>query len=336
MSAPIIEGPYLRDILDQPAALRGAAAGFESSPGLESIARRLAAGAYRRVVLTGMGSSLSALYPLYLRLNHAGHCCLHVETAELVHSLAGLLAPDTLAVAVSQSGRSGEIVRLAGMLPPEVSLVAVTNDPASPLAARAGCVVPLNAGPESTVTCKTYVTTLLALEWLRRQLQGGPAPESVEAAAAVEEYLSTWRARVDEFMRLLGGVTHVFVTGRGDSLAAAETGGLILKEAACVAAEGMSCAAFRHGPLELLGPHVFVMIFQGDAADLNRRLAEDVIAAGGRARLFSEGADLPALARPLRPIAEILPVQMVSLALAALKGREAGRFERASKITAVE
>jgi glucosamine--fructose-6-phosphate aminotransferase (isomerizing) len=332
MSARIIEGAYLRDILDQPRALRSAAAGVRLSPPIEDIARRLAGGGLRRVVLTGMGSSLYALYPLYLRLNNDGRCCLHVETAELVRAMTGVLTPETLVIAVSQSGRSGEIVRLLGMLGENTTLLGVTNDPTSPLAARANATVLMNAGAESTVTCKTYVATLLVLEWLRCVLRGEEASGLGEAANAVESYLATWRARVDEFMRLLDGVTHVFVTGRGDSLAAAETGGLILKESTRVAAEGMSCAAFRHGPFELLGAHVFVMVFEGDDAALNRRLAADVAAAGGRAMLL----DVPSVARPLRPIAEILPVQMASLALAALRGREAGEFERATKITAVE
>jgi len=38
----------------------------------------------------------------------------------------------------------------------------------------------------------------------------------------------------------------------------------------------------------------------------------------------------------LRPIVEILPIQMMSLALASLGGREAGRFEHTGKITAIE
>jgi len=38
----------------------------------------------------------------------------------------------------------------------------------------------------------------------------------------------------------------------------------------------------------------------------------------------------------LRPIVEILPVQMMSLVLASLGGREAGRFEHTSKITDIE
>ena len=105
-------------------------------------------------------------------------------------------------------------------------------------------------------------------------------------------------------------------------------------------AEGMSCAAFRHGPLEMVGEHVFVLVFAGDerVAGLNRRLVEDVSATADAAA--TEGASapvfrLPAISPFLRPIVEILPVQMLSLALAARDRREAGRFEHASKVTAV-
>ena len=38
----------------------------------------------------------------------------------------------------------------------------------------------------------------------------------------------------------------------------------------------------------------------------------------------------------VRPICEVLPGQMITLALAAQAGREAGRFERATKITTTE
>jgi glutamine---fructose-6-phosphate transaminase (isomerizing) len=45
---------------------------------------------------------------------------------------------------------------------------------------------------------------------------------------------------------------------------------------------------------------------------------------------------LPKHSTAARPILEILPVQMITLALAALAGREAGKFERATKITTTE
>ena len=45
---------------------------------------------------------------------------------------------------------------------------------------------------------------------------------------------------------------------------------------------------------------------------------------------------MPEVAEVAKPIAEILPIQMITLALAALAHREPGKFERATKVTAVE
>ena len=70
------------------------------------------------------------------------------------------------------------------------------------------------------------------------------------------------RVPVRSFRRL-DGLSSVFVTGRGDSQATADTGGLILKESTRQHAEGMSAAAFRHGPLEMAGKNVLVLIIEG-------------------------------------------------------------------------
>jgi glucosamine--fructose-6-phosphate aminotransferase (isomerizing) len=118
---------------------------------------------------------------------------------------------------------------------------------------------------------------------------------------------------------------------------------LILKEAARFPAEGMSSAAFRHGPLEMVDRHLLLLVFEGaePSASLNHRLVSDVRELGGCAQLVSEHTSptvfqIPTSEDAVRPILEILPVQMMSLALAAREGFEAGAFIRASKITAVE
>jgi glucosamine--fructose-6-phosphate aminotransferase (isomerizing) len=121
------------------------------------------------------------------------------------------------------------------------------------------------------------------------------------------------------------------------------TGALIVKEAARFPAEGMSSAAFRHGPFEALSDETFVMIFSGDrkTRELNLRLLRDIRKRGGGAELVGEDALFPAFRLPatpawIRPILEILPVQMITLALAAQAGREPGRFEFAVKVTTTE
>jgi len=137
-------------------------------------------------------------------------------------------------------------------------------------------------------------------------------------------------------------VRDVFLVGRGESLAAAQTGALTIKESAHFHAEGMSSAALRHGPFEMLKEGIFVGVFAGDAKtrELNERLVKDINGTAARAVLFAEDAQgvcrLPRVPDALRTIEEVLPVQMMMLALAALAGREAGKFERATKVTAEE
>jgi glucosamine--fructose-6-phosphate aminotransferase (isomerizing) len=340
----ILEGAYLRDLLAQPRAVADTLAAVRGLPPLPT--RALAC---ERIVLTGMGSSLHAQYPLLLRLVRAGRTALMVETGELVQEQAALLDARTLVVAVSQSGRSAELVQLLDLLSGCRSrpfLIGLTNTTDSLLARQADVVVPLHAGPEFSVSCKTYLATLVALEWLGGALCGDDlgaiVAELGQAAPAVQAYLAPWREHATQLAGELTGLRHLFLTGRGASLAAVGTGGLILKESTRFHAEGMSSPAFRHGPLEMVSPGLFALVFAGDAASeaLNATLVRDIRAAGGRAALVSEDAApgvfrLPAGPERLRPVCEMLPVQMLSLSLAALAGREPGRFERATKVTVV-
>jgi glucosamine--fructose-6-phosphate aminotransferase (isomerizing) len=314
---------------------------------LRNAAERLAEGRFARIVLTGMGGSLWALEPLKIQLLNRGWAAMMAETSELIHVTPGLLGERTLLVVVSQSGRSAEIVRLLDVRQPGCFTLAITNTPDSPLAQRSDAVVLTRAGEEFTVSCKTYVTTLMALEWVaavltQREL-GRVKEELSEAAPAAAAYLGCWREHVREAQAELSDARDLFLLGRGASLAAAGTGGLITKESAHFHAEGMSAAAFRHGPLEMLSAGVYALVFAGDpaTAPLNARLVEDIVQAGGRAALVSEDAEsgvfrLPRVPACVRPILEILPVEMITLALAAMSGREAGKFERATKITTTE
>lgn len=343
----IIEGAYFKDILDQPRALRETWKGLKPQPMLIELASRLRHGNFSRVVLTGMGSSFHALHPLNLELLEQGLNPILMETSELIHYGQRLFDPSTLLVVVSQSGRSAEIVRMLELNGVRASVIGVTNAADCPLAELADGVVLIRAGEESTVSCKTYVSTLMALRWLADVLCTRSSErtlvELTAASPAVEEYLSACAHHVWNLADELEGVRNLFLTGRGTSLAAVGTGALIIKESDHFHAEGMSSAAFRHGPMEMLGPATFVLVYGGDAGtrDLNERLCKEIRVSGARAFLCAPDSEfgptrIPALPESVRPILEILPVQMITLTLAALAGREAGRFEKATKITVTE
>jgi glutamine---fructose-6-phosphate transaminase (isomerizing) len=343
----IVEGAYLHDLLDQPQALENTLKSLDHPKALLDLASRLERRKFQRVVLTGMGSSFHALHPLNLQLIGHGFTSVMAETSELIHYGKSFFDPKTLVVAVSQSGQSVEMVRLIEVNGSRSVVIAVTNTPDSHLAKHATAALYTQAGREFSVSCKTYVTALMALKWLgdilcRRDVRQSRR-ELKPAAGAVADYLGHWHEHVRNLAAKLQGIQHLFLVGRGASLAAVGTGALIIKESDHFHAEGMSSAAFRHGPMEMLSEETLVVVFSGDdrTRELNHRLVADIRQEAGRAERVGETATLDAFRLPdrsgsIRPILEILPMQMITLALGAIAGREPGKFDRAAKVTTIE
>lgn len=344
---PIIEGQYLRDILAQPKALADTLANLVDSKPLHPLVARIHKAQFKSIVLTGMGSSFHALHPLHNQLIQLGLSAIMVETSELLHYKSRLFDSKNLLVAVSQSGQSIEIVRLLRLNRRRSPVIAVTNTIDSPLATNAEAVILTQAGLEFSVSCKTYVSTVMALQWIadlvaQRDLRRSRRELAI-ASGATETYLSKWRDHVQQLADSLRSARNLFFIGRGNSLAAVGTSALTVKESAHFAAEGLSSAAFRHGPLEMLNPETFVVVFGGDrkAHVLNENLLQEIRAHGGSGVLISPRSTfsaciLPTVSPSVSSILEILPVQMITLALASLAGREAGRFDFATKITTKE
>ena len=88
-------------------------------------------------------------------------------------------------------------------------------------------------------------------------------------------------------------------------------------------------------------PEVVVFAGDGQVEPLNRALVEDIRAAGAKAVLAGPEANaaafrFAAVGHQIRPMLEMLPLQMTSLALAQMAGHEAGKFERIAKVTTAE
>ena len=118
---------------------------------------------------------------------------------------------------------------------------------------------------------------------------------------------------------------------------------MIIKEAAHFPAEGMSCAAFRHGPLDMASPQTFVLVYEGldPTRALNRNLVADIRKVGGVAALVEVAPDrdvfhLSAVPSSGLAILEILPAQILAVALARLHSHIPGQFSWGSKVTNIE
>lgn len=349
MISSLSSNAYVNDILHQPDSLRDTINEFGDLrfKEIHQFAERITANSLKRVVLTGMGSSYHALHPIFLTLTEHGIQSQMIETSELIHFAPRLLSPETLVIAVSQSGRSAEILQLLELAGRQVPIIGITNTPESPLAQIAESVMITRAGFEYSVSCKTYVTTLAALVVLGDLLTGHELDATISAleitVSAMDQYLSNWETYTESVLQITDGIHYLIVTGRGPSLAAVGTSSLIIKEAARFPAEGMSCAAFRHGPLEMVSPEIFVLVYEGIgvAGKLNANLVRDIQKAGGRSELViadnkSYIYNLPTVPNICLPLVEILPAQLTSIALAMKNNHTPGQFQRAAKTTIVE
>jgi glutamine---fructose-6-phosphate transaminase (isomerizing) len=317
---------------------------------LQTMIHRIHAGGFDRIVMTGMGASYNAAYPAYLELSHLPIPVALVNAAELVHYMDGFVGRRTLLWVNSQSGRSAELVHLLGRikLTPPACILACINDETSPLASAADIRLPIHAGPEATVSTKTYINTLAVNLLAARRIAGQEIETSkramLAAANEAEIYLSNWQARVHELDSLLGDFETLLVMGRGASMGAVWNGALINKEAAKFALEGMNAAEFRHGPLELAEPGFCTLIFAGSSTTsaLNRNLAADIMEHGGRVIWLDSMKDptLPTFIVPVvdsvGSVTEVLPMQLLTIALASRRGVEPGIFRHIGKITTQE
>ena len=347
---------FLTEIAGQPDAMRRAAAALDGQrEALERI--REAAAVSRTLVFTGMGSSYDACYPAVNDLAARGVPALLVDAAEVLHFRRPILNARTLAIVVSQSGESAEIVKLANELAKQRArpfVIAITNGMDNDLAHRADITLDTTAGPETGPSTMTFAAAMATLSGLARLLAGDSVETAVDrtrtaaegAARSVERLLEDAEAMAEDLDAWHGSREVMVLLGRGPARAATELGALVLKESG-VMAESVESGLFRHGPLELADPHMtaIVMATEPETRRLDLSLAADLVEAGAAVMVVTPDGEAPKGARAvatgyvdraLMSAVSIVPVQLLAWRLASRRGRTPGQYTRASKITTRE
>lgn len=195
-----------------------------------------------------------------------------------------------LAVAISQSGRSPDIVALqAACRAGGAQTLALVNVEDSPLLREASMALPLRAGPERSVAAtKSFVAAVAAAlavlaawsedETLARAVR--QLPQDLRAALD-----SDWSPALDTIV----AARSLYALGRGPGFAVAGEAALKFKETAMLHAESFSGAEVVHGPVSLVEPGFPVLAFvPDDAARPGLRAICERVASSGAA-LFVAG-----------------------------------------------
>lgn len=259
---PLLQSHMAREIAEQPHTV---AATIDAVLPLRERLRRLAAGR-RHILLIGRGTSdNAAVYGRYLCEIHSGRRATLAAPSLATHYRTEPDLSDTVAVAVSQSGRTAEIVETQAWAGAHgARTVAVTNDPDSPLARQADLALVTAAGTERAVPAtKTYTAQLTALAVLADAL--GPEPGTLlrglrqvpEQIRAVLTGTSGTEAAAELIAAAPGGQV---VVGRGITQTTALELALKLEETCLRPVRGLSYADLRHGPFAVLDERMAAVV----------------------------------------------------------------------------
>ncbi|WP_395120873.1 SIS domain-containing protein [Rhodanobacter sp. FW102-FHT14D06] len=242
---------------------------------VSALAQSLREAPPRFIVTCARGSSdHAAAYAKYVFETQLG-----IATASASPSVSSVYAAeqqwrDALFIAISQSGKSPDLLRTAEAAKRAgARVVALVNVADSPLAALADTVIPLHAGPERSVAAtKSYLAALAAVLHLCARWSGD-AELDAALPTLPDALRKSWDADWSSLHEGLVGAHNLFVVGRGFGLGIALEAALKFKETCGLHAEAFSAAEVKHGPMALVGPDFPVLCFAQDDDTLASTLA---------------------------------------------------------------
>lgn len=272
---------------------------------------------------------------------------------------ASLKTAGYLVIALSQSGRTPEIVSVAASMRAQgAAIVAVTNEVDSPLAESAAVTLSVGTSKELAVPATKTVTGQLALVTLLAEAIGEGLGVDMAAytggdsawgrlADVVRDVLVETES-IDAAVDILRPRRSAIHLARGLTYAAALEGALKSKETSRRVHDGYSSADFLHGPLTVAGPEVPVVGYGSagpvldDVVETVRRaaaLGAPVVGVGDRAIAAGIG-DAAAVGVPggLGEALDVIPLvvrgQQLAIATTIALGMDPDSPEGLNKVTA--
>ena len=308
------------------------------------LGRKLRSTNFDTALTIARGSSdHAANYCAYLIMARMGRVVASLPMSLITLNKAPIVTRDTLAISISQSGQSPDVVEpMRYFRNGGATTVALVNDTTSPLAAAAEWAMPLHAGKETSVAAtKSFITSLVAGARLVAQWQNDPEllaglaalPDALRSAAEAD-----WSAAID----VLAPARTIMVVGRGISFPIALESALKFKETSALQAEAFSGAEIKHGPMALIEEGYPLLIFatRGPtqasvlqlAAEMRTRGAKVLLAAP--ADVAERDLTLPTAATPdLDPIVAVQAFYVMAAHLSKARGMDPDRPRHLSKVT---
>ena len=356
----------LKEIQEQPDAVRDTLGGRLSAEGLLHLDELAMSDedirGIEQVVIIACGSSYhSGLVGKYV-LERWCRLPVHVEMASEFRYSDPVIGRSTLVIAISQSGETADTLEaLRHARSQKAWVLAVTNTVGSTVSRESDAAFYTRGGPEVAVASTKAVIAQLAAMYVvglyLAQVRGTRDADEVRAHLRdlqqvpdlIEEVL-TRMGPVRELAAELATVDRVLFLGRHVGYPVALEGALKLKELAYISAEGFPAGEIKHGPIALVEegtPVVVVAPRHALQAKLINNIQE-VRARGARTIVIATDGDesvtpyadvlirIPDTKSLLTPLLSIIPLQVLSAAVAQARGLDVDQPRNLAKSVTVE
>ena len=355
-----------KEIDEQPAAIRDTLVGRLDERGLLSLDElHIDEDVLRdvdKVFVVACGTAYHSGLVAKYAIEHWTRLPVEIDIASEFRYRDPVLGPDTLTLAVSQSGETIDTLEAARHAARQRSRVlAVTNTLGSSLAREADAVMYTHAGPEIGVAAtKTFATQMVALQLVAlylAQVRGPMFPEEIADVVAGLRALPDQVRRtlaLDEQVRGIAEEIHrardVLFIGRHTGFPAALEGALKLKEISYLHAEGYPAGELKHGPIALVEEGVPVVAVATECHVYPKMLSniQEVRARGANViAVGSEGDQeisahakhvlfVPRVPELFAPVVVTPPLQLLAYHVAKVRGCDVDQPRNLAKSVTVE
>jgi glucosamine--fructose-6-phosphate aminotransferase (isomerizing) len=318
--------------------------------------------AFTRVVLVACGTSYHAGLIGRTLIEQLAGVPAEVDIGSEFRYRNPLVGPDTLVVAISQSGETADTLGAVKTARAKgAPVAAICNVVGSALGREAHGVIYTHAGPEIGVaSTKTFTATITALYLLALHLgrvrgvlsaADGRArlQELIEIPRLVEATLGHEEVVADLARRFIHHRDFLYL-GRGIHYPIALEGALKMKELSYIHAEGHAGGEMKHGPIALIDQSMPVVALLPRDRNYDRMLAnvEEVKARDGVVVALADEGDaairgkvahvigVPAAPELLAPLVLTVPLQLLAYHVAVRRGCDVDQPRNLAKSVTVE
>ncbi|MBS3063499.1 MAG: glutamine--fructose-6-phosphate transaminase (isomerizing) [Candidatus Diapherotrites archaeon] len=337
----------LKEILEQRESVSRAL--VQDDEQLEKIAQLITRA--KQTVLVGCGTAgKMCLAGTYLFAKIAGrqtHFCVGSEFP----NFAPFVGPDTLVIAVSQSGETADTLEALSIAKKRgAKVVSLLNVYGSTMMRQSDYNLLINAGPEKAVASTKAATGQLAVLALLAYATAGRLAEGRKAlqiaSAALARTLDDAQCkRLKALAQKIKAKENLYIIGRGLHYPIALESAIKLQEVSYIHAEGFAGGELKHGPIALIEKRTPCIVLAAcdetqaevlsNAMEVKSRGAYIIGLAPQDNEVFDLHLPVPDLGIA-SAIAELVPVQLLAYYLAVLRGNDPDKPRNLAKSVTVK